>query len=102
MVAIARIVVGLYQCEKFAQFQWIEGKLVHQIVVVEKIQAHVQQWVTCNQSLIIGDKLITRLGVKMVQVTQDEIIFSSVCEPLVILRNAKTSKSHRLMQAMLA
>ena len=69
MVAIARIVVGLYQCEKFAQFQLIEGKLVHQIVVVEKIQAHVQQWVTCNQSRI-GDKLITRLGVKMVQVTE--------------------------------
>ena len=47
VVAVSRIVVSLNYGQELAEVKWIESKLVHQIVVVEEIQAHVQQWVTC-------------------------------------------------------
>ena len=68
VIAVSRIVVSLNYGEELAEFKRIERKLVHQIVIVEQIKSHVQQWVTCSQ-LPIGDKLVTRLGVKIMQVT---------------------------------
>ena len=58
VIAVSRTVVSLNYGQELAEFKWIKRKLVHQIVVVEEIQTHVQQWVTCVMALNENDIVI--------------------------------------------